>query len=108
MAQRPWPPPPDPPAIPTGSDLPVGSSACAGPAPPENGAARKQDRRRLPMTLPATRSLTALALAATALGLCLPAAAADPEACAQVRFSDVGWTDITATTALTSQVLRGL
>ncbi|SHO46675.1 choline ABC transporter substrate-binding protein [Desulfopila aestuarii] len=28
--------------------------------------------------------------------------------CGQVRFSDVGWTDITATTALTSVVLEGL
>jgi glycine betaine/proline transport system substrate-binding protein len=36
------------------------------------------------------------------------AAAADPEACHAVRFSDVGWTDITATTALTSVVLEGL
>jgi hypothetical protein len=33
-------------------------------------------------------------------------AAEDP--CQQVRFSDVGWTDITATTALTSVVLEGL
>ncbi len=34
--------------------------------------------------------------------------AADPESCATVRFSDVGWTDITATTALTSVVLQAL
>jgi glycine betaine/proline transport system substrate-binding protein len=37
-----------------------------------------------------------------------PAAATDPESCKTVRFSDVGWTDITATTALTSVVLEGL
>ena len=36
------------------------------------------------------------------------AVAADSEGCAGVRFSDVGWTDITATTALTSSVLEGL
>ena len=36
------------------------------------------------------------------------ALAADPEACATVRFSDVGWTDITATTAAASVVLKGL
>ena len=36
------------------------------------------------------------------------AAAADPESCATVRFSDVGWTDITATTATTAVVLEGL
>jgi len=36
------------------------------------------------------------------------AAAADPDSCKEVNFSDVGWTDITATTALTSVVLEGL
>jgi glycine betaine/proline transport system substrate-binding protein len=36
------------------------------------------------------------------------AQAADPENCQTVRFSDVGWTDITATTAATSVVLEGL
>ena len=36
------------------------------------------------------------------------AAAAEPESCKAVRFSDVGWTDITATTALTSVVLEAL
>lgn len=46
----------------------------------------------------------------TTLALCLAgattmAAAAD---CSTVRFSDVGWTDITATTAITSEVLQGL
>lgn len=47
-----------------------------------------------------------LALAATlAAGA---AQAADPAACKTVRFSDVGWTDITATTAATSAVLKGL
>ncbi len=34
--------------------------------------------------------------------------AADPATCKAVRFSDVGWTDITATTAATSTVLEGL
>ncbi len=36
------------------------------------------------------------------------AAAAEPESCKTVRFSDVGWTDITATTALTGVVLEAL
>ena len=36
------------------------------------------------------------------------AVAAEPESCKTVRFSDVGWTDITATTGLTSAVLEGL
>ncbi|MDO9414864.1 choline ABC transporter substrate-binding protein [Pararhizobium sp.] len=34
--------------------------------------------------------------------------AAEPEACGTVRFSDVGWTDITATTATASTLLKGL
>lgn len=34
--------------------------------------------------------------------------AADSESCKTVRFSDVGWTDITATTAASSVVLTGL
>lgn len=37
-----------------------------------------------------------------------PVSAADPMSCKSVRFSDVGWTDITATTAATSVVLEGL
>ena len=36
------------------------------------------------------------------------ALAAEPESCKTVRFSDVGWTDITATTAVASTVLGGL
>jgi glycine betaine/proline transport system substrate-binding protein len=36
------------------------------------------------------------------------AAAADPESCKEVRFSDVGWTDIQATTGLTTTILKGL
>ena len=34
--------------------------------------------------------------------------AADPDSCKTVRFSDVGWTDITSTTAATSVVLEAL
>jgi glycine betaine/proline transport system substrate-binding protein len=49
---------------------------------------------------------------ATLLGVCVSATslanAADADACSTVRFSDVGWTDITATTALTSTVLTAL
>ncbi len=36
------------------------------------------------------------------------AQAAEPESCGTVRFSDVGWTDITATTATTSVILQAL
>jgi len=37
-----------------------------------------------------------------------PALAADPESCKTVRFSDVGWTDIQATTGITTAILKGL
>ncbi|MGO1075954.1 choline ABC transporter substrate-binding protein [Inquilinus sp. CA228] len=50
-------------------------------------------------------------LSGLVLGLALAAGtvqAADPASCQKVRFSDVGWTDITATTALTKTVLTGL
>jgi glycine betaine/proline transport system substrate-binding protein len=36
------------------------------------------------------------------------ASAADSDACKTVRFSDVGWTDITSTTAMTSRILKAL
>ena len=36
------------------------------------------------------------------------ATAGEPAACRNVRFSDVGWTDVTATTALTAQLLRSI
>ena len=43
-----------------------------------------------------------------AVMLSQPVFAADSNSCQVVRFSDVGWTDITATTATTSVVLKGL
>jgi len=51
-----------------------------------------------------------LAAAASAiLGLATTvASAADPASCKTVRFSDIGWTDVTATTALTSLILKDL
>ncbi len=51
---------------------------------------------------------TGLALGAVLLGAAGSAVASVPPACETVRFSDVGWTDITATTATTSLVLDGL
>ena len=46
--------------------------------------------------------------AAFALLFSSAGSAADPDSCKTVRFSDVGWTDITATTAATSVVLKAL
>ncbi|MBS3650851.1 choline ABC transporter substrate-binding protein [Pseudaminobacter sp. 19-2017] len=37
-----------------------------------------------------------------------PAFAADPESCKAVKFADVGWTDVTATTATASVILEAL
>src|SRR3546814_9493654 len=52
----------------------------------------------------------ALGAAAAVAAFAGPASAqqGDPEECRQVDFSDVGWTDITATTALASAVLEAL
>jgi glycine betaine/proline transport system substrate-binding protein len=52
--------------------------------------------------------LMSVAALVLALGGASAAAAKDPDSCKKVRFSDVGWTDITATTALASVVLQGL
>ena len=52
-----------------------------------------------------------LSLAAAAIALAVsaaPAAATDPASCSPVRFSDVGWTDITATTAVTTVLLKAI
>ena len=46
--------------------------------------------------------------AAVGLGFAPFALATDSESCSTVRFADVGWTDITATTALASNVLEAL
>ncbi|MEX3011929.1 choline ABC transporter substrate-binding protein [Hoeflea sp. TYP-13] len=50
-------------------------------------------------------SMLALAFSAA---ISAQAFAAEPESCKTVNFSDVGWTDITATTAATTAVLEGL
>jgi glycine betaine/proline transport system substrate-binding protein len=49
-----------------------------------------------------------LAAAVSMLVLGGPVSAAEPEACGIVRFSDVGWTDITATTATATVLLKAL
>ena len=47
-------------------------------------------------------------LLAALLSLPVITQAGEPEQCSTVNFSDVGWTDITVTTAVTSEVLKGL
>lgn len=55
------------------------------------------------------KSFKSLMLAAAITGISAGSVlAAEPESCSNVRFSDVGWTDITATTAATTEVLKAL
>ncbi len=54
------------------------------------------------------RGIIFAAAAAFVAGTVGAAQAAEPESCGEVTFSDVGWTDITATTALTTTVLKAL
>jgi len=54
------------------------------------------------------KSISKKLLTGTALSLSLFASAAYADSCENVRFSDVGWTDITATTAVTSQIVNAL
>jgi glycine betaine/proline transport system substrate-binding protein len=53
------------------------------------------------------KGCTSLLLAAS-LSLPVLAHASEPESCGLVRFADVGWTDITVTTAVTGAVLESL
>jgi glycine betaine/proline transport system substrate-binding protein len=53
-------------------------------------------------------SLALLIAAGAFVGATYSAAAADPAACKTTKFSDVGWTDITATTAIATEIMKGL
>jgi glycine betaine/proline transport system substrate-binding protein len=53
------------------------------------------------------KTLLAAAVSVLALGVA-NVSAAEAESCGKVRFSDVGWTDVTATTATASVILKGL
>jgi glycine betaine/proline transport system substrate-binding protein len=69
----------------------------------KNAAAEKARRQIQPMM----RKL--IVSGAIALGLVAGSAqAADPESCKAVRFSDVGWTDIQATTGVATVILKAL
>ncbi|KJZ06391.1 glycine/betaine ABC transporter substrate-binding protein [Halomonas sp. S2151] len=58
------------------------------------------------MTTPTIPALSVLAAAIA--GLAAPQAMAADDSCQPVRFAEVGWTDITATTALTTEVLKAM
>jgi glycine betaine/proline transport system substrate-binding protein len=53
-------------------------------------------------------SKTVLAFAVSAFALAGAARAAEPDSCSTVRFADVGWSDIAATTGTASVVLKAL
>ncbi|TPE51713.1 choline ABC transporter substrate-binding protein [Amaricoccus solimangrovi] len=55
-----------------------------------------------------TSRVFAAGLVAALLAGVAPLAAAEPESCASPRFSDVGWTDISATTAVAGRILTSL
>ena len=54
------------------------------------------------------KKLGALALASSLFGLAATAQAADPASCQTVKMSDIGWTDVTAVTALTGAMLDAM
>lgn len=54
------------------------------------------------------RALNMLAITTAIFAIPAAAQAAEPESCSTVRFSDVGWTDITSTTAVATEILKGL
>ncbi|GAB7539145.1 choline ABC transporter substrate-binding protein [Burkholderia sp. 22PA0099] len=54
------------------------------------------------------KTLALVAALAAASALPLPSFAQDSDACRTVRFSDIGWTDITSTTALASMLFESL
>ena len=58
------------------------------------------------MTTPTIPALSVLAAAIA--GLAAPQAMAADDSCQPVRFAEVGWTDITATTALTTEVQKAM
>lgn len=64
----------------------------------------KTQKAFTPKTLAKTLAAITATLSASAFSLSAHAA----NDCSTVRFSDVGWTDITATTAVTSEVVKGL
>jgi glycine betaine/proline transport system substrate-binding protein len=73
-----------------------------------DGGTRRQGWTAWPRVL--TTGFPALALTLAAFGA--PAAglsgSGDPQSCQSVRFSDIGWSDVTATTALVGQLLRNI
>ena len=60
------------------------------------------------MTKLISKALAALALTASLFGLSATAQAGDAASCQTVKLSDIGWTDVTAITALTGAMLDAM
>ena len=60
------------------------------------------------MTKILSAALASLALSASFFGLAASARASDAATCQTVKMSDIGWTDVTATTALTGAMLDAM
>lgn len=60
------------------------------------------------MTKLFSATLTTLALGVSLIGLSTTAISADAASCQTVKLSDIGWTDVTATTALTGAMLDAM
>ena len=60
------------------------------------------------MSRPSNLTALMFGLAAGVTTVAVPATAAEPDTCRTVRLADVGWTDITATTATASVILEAL
>ena len=60
------------------------------------------------MTKILSTAVATLALGASFFGLSASAQASDAATCQTVKMSDIGWTDVTATTALTGAMLDAM
>ncbi len=58
------------------------------------------------MTTSMNKLIAGLAFGASLLSMAVSALAGDAESCKTLRMSDVGWTDITATTAMTAAIVE--
>jgi glycine betaine/proline transport system substrate-binding protein len=71
-----------------------------------NSESRPQSCGWLGHTVKSSSLIALFASAALAQGQAAPSP--DPSNCRSVRFSDVGWTDVTSTTALANELLRSI
>jgi glycine betaine/proline transport system substrate-binding protein len=88
------------------SSHPFPAPSCR-PVEPQVKRDLKRDRKRGGSRWRAALGWMTLASLA-GLGAADSVSAAEAPSCRQVRFSDVGWTDVTSTTALTAELMRSI